>query len=160
MHEAGQSKISLVVAEIGSEWRAPSRPDPDLEVVLIAQDEGEDPSLFARRCLKAVGEELKRHVDIVSAVLAVNSIFDVRRLEARCAIARALLRALGDKPETELLLLGLPSAPEACHSHLIALAEGLAEGASAQCHVSFGWEGPRKHARAVGTEAEPTAVCA
>jgi len=145
---ASQSKVMFVAIEYGGEWRVDLRPDGGTDLIMVVQVVGEDPLVFARRFLGKVVSVVARGADVVSAVLAVAPIFDVRRLEARCAIARTALRAFRRGSSSELCLIEPSNATPDCRPQLLAIAEGLAENACSDCqirvaHVSVGSVGVR-----------------
>ena len=76
---------------------------------------------------------------VLSAVLAVAPIFDVRRLESRCAISRASLRAFPRGSNGELHLIGPSNATPDCRAHLLAIAEGLIENAATDAQIRVGY---------------------
>jgi len=115
----------FVALEHGAEWHSRLHPEAGVDVVVVVQLAGEDPLLFARRFLTKVVATVGQGADIVAAVLAIAPIFDVRRLQARCAIARAGLRSF--------------RGPE-CRLHLRAIAEGLTEGAATDSQIRVGYE--------------------
>jgi hypothetical protein len=89
--------------------------------------------VFARRFVRKVVTVVARGADVVSAVLAVAPTFDVRRLEARCAIARSALRAL--RRGSELSLVEPSNSTPDCRPHLLAIAEGLTENTGTDCRI-------------------------
>ena len=128
-----QSKVVFVAIEYGGEWRVEMRPDEDTDLIMVVQVAGEDPLVFARRFLRKVVSVVARGADVGSAVLAVAPTFDVRRLEARCAIARSALRAFSRG--SELHLIEPSNSTPDCRPHLLAIAEGLAENAGTDCRI-------------------------
>jgi len=131
-----KSKVMFVAVEYGGQWPVELRPDQDTDLIMVVQVAGEEPLIFARRFLRKVVSVVARGTDVVSAALAVAPTFDVRCLEARCAIARTALRAL--RRGSELYLIEPSNARADCRPHLIAIAEGLAENAEADCQIRVG----------------------
>jgi hypothetical protein len=141
MHaQSENSKVMLVAIEYGGEWRVNVRPSAGVDLIMVVQLAGEDPLLFARRFLAKVLSVTARGADVASAVLAVAPIFDVRHLEARCTIARTLLRVFRSDSKSELHLVEPCNASLDCRPHLLAMAEGLTEGAQTDCKIRLGHE--------------------
>ena len=130
----------FVAIEYGGEWRANLRPQAGVDLIMVVQVVGEDPLVFARRFLGKVLSVLARGADVISAVLAVAPVFDVRHLEARCAIVRTLLRVFPRGSKSELHLVEPSNAAEDCRPHLLAIAEGLTEGARSGGRIRVGYE--------------------
>lgn len=137
---ASQPQVMFVAVEYGGQWRVGLRPVAGVDLMLIVQLAGEDPLAFARRVLGKVVNAVARGSDVTSAVLAIAPIFDVRRLEARCAIARTLLRAFRRGSNSELYLVEPEHATPDCRPHLLAIAEGLTENAASDCRIRVGYE--------------------
>ncbi len=136
----GKSEVMLVALEYGGQWRENLAPQPGVDLVMVVQVAGEDPLLFARRFLDKVLAVIARGSDVTSAVLAVAPNVDARCLEARCAIARTLLRVLRRGSRRELHLIE-PSKPSAdCRAHLLAIAEGLTENSLTDCEIHVGYQ--------------------
>ena len=129
----------LVAVEFGGEWRATMRPDSGVDLVMVTQVDGEDPLLFARRFLRKVITIVAQGADVVSAVLVVAATFDLRHLEARCAIARTVLRSFRRETRRELYLVEPRNAKPDCLAHLLAIAEGLTDNASSDCRIRVGY---------------------
>jgi hypothetical protein len=126
----------FVAVEYGGEWPLEVHPDHDTDLIMVVQVAGEEPLIFARRFLRKVVSVVARGTDVVSAALAVAPTFDVCRLEARCAIARAALRAL--RRGSELYLIEPSNARADCRPHLLAIAEGLAENTNPDRQIRVG----------------------
>lgn len=135
-----QSKVMFVAVEYGGQWRVDLRPEAGVDLIMVVQVVGEDPLAFARRFLGKVVSVVGRGSELISAVLAVAPIFDVRHLEARCTIARTLLRAFGRSSKSELYLVEPSNAMPDCRAYLTAIAEGLTEGAATNCRIRVGCE--------------------
>jgi hypothetical protein len=133
-----QSRTIVVAVESGAEWRFNLRPD-GVDLVMIAQVSSEAPLAFARRFLGRLVKLIDDGADVVSAALAVSSAFDLRRLEARCVMVRAILRTLRSDANSQLLLVEPTDATPDCRRHLTAIAEGLLEGAAidSQIRISY-----------------------
>jgi hypothetical protein len=134
------SKVMFVALEYGAEWHARLRPEAGVDFVVVAQLAGEDPLLFARRFLTKVVATVEHGADIVAAVLSIAPIFDVLRLQARCAIARAVLRSFRAGSSGKLYLTEPRQAGPECRLHLRAIAEGLTEGAATDSQIRVGYE--------------------
>jgi hypothetical protein len=93
------SKVMFVAVEYGRQWPADLSPNPGTDLIVVAQIVGEDLLVFARRFLDKVLSFVARGAQVTSVVLAVAPSFDLRHLEARCLIARALLRHHGSCPK-------------------------------------------------------------
>jgi hypothetical protein len=137
---SGESKVMFVAVEYGGQWRTNLRSSAGVDLVMVVQLVGEDPLVFARRFLGKVLRVVARGADVSSAVLAVAPIFDLRHLEARCTIARTILRAFRRGSKSELYLVEPSGASPDCRPHLLAIAEGLAENAATDCHIRVGYE--------------------
>jgi hypothetical protein len=135
-----EAKVMLVAVEYGGEWRVGLRPSADADLVMVVQVDGEDPLLFARRFLRKVIALVAEGADVVSAVLAVAPNFDLRQLEARCAIARTILRAFRHGSKSELYLVEPSNAKPDCLAHLLAIAEGLTDNAATDCRIRVGYD--------------------
>lgn len=133
-----QSKVMVVAVEYGGQWCTSGRPEEGVDLVMVVQLVGEEPLEFARRFMETLVGLVERGAEIVSAALAVGSAFDVRHLEARCLIARTLLRTLRGAKDP-LHLVAPRDATADCRSHLTALVEGLLEnaGTGSQIRVSY-----------------------
>jgi hypothetical protein len=129
---SAQSHAIFVAAECGSEWLSNLRPMQGTDLVIVVQQPEELPSTFALRFTRRLAAAATRGVGLTSALLVVAPDFDVRRLEARSAIARTLLRTVGGRSRGALILVA-PSASSHCWPHLMALAEGLREGVLGRC---------------------------
>ena len=145
----GQAKVMFIALEYGGHWRVNLRPDADTDLVMVIQTVGEDPLIFARRLVGKVVSALGRGFEVVSAVLSVSPTLSAHHLEARCAIAKTLLRAFRGGSSCELYLVEPSNSTLDCRQHLIALAEGLAENAAIDCRIRVGYESFR--ASSVGT---------
>lgn len=115
-------------------------PESEVDLIMVVQVAGEDPLLFARRFLDKVLAVVARGSEVTSAVLAVAPSVDARNLEARCAIARTLLRVLSRGSRRQLHLLEPSKAPADCRAHLLAIAEGLSENSSTDCEIRLGYD--------------------
>jgi hypothetical protein len=135
-----EPKVMFVALEYGAEWHSKLHPEVGVDVVVVVQLVGEDPLLFARRFLTKVVAAVGQGADIVAAVLAIAPIFDVRRLQARCAIARAALRSFRAGSNCKLYLTDPRQAAPECRRHLRAIAEGLTEGAATDSQIRVGYE--------------------
>jgi hypothetical protein len=135
-----ESKVMFVALEHGAEWHSTLHPEAGVDVVVVVQLLGEDPLLFARRFLTKVVATVGRGADIVAGVLAIVPIFDVRRLQARCAIARALLRSFRAGANGKLYLIEPRQVGPECRLHLRAIAEGLTEDAATDSQIRVGYE--------------------
>jgi hypothetical protein len=135
-----ESKVMFVALEHGAEWHSRLHPEAGVDVVVVVQLAGEDPLLFARRFLTKVVATVGQGADIVAAALAIAPIFDVRRLQARCAIARAVLRSFRSGSNGKLYLTEPRQAGPECRLHLRAIAEGLTEGAATDSQIQVGYE--------------------
>jgi hypothetical protein len=132
------SKVMVVAVEYGGQWCSSGRPEEGVDLVMVVQRVGEEPLEFARRFMQTLVDLVERGAEIVSAALAVASAFEVRHLEARCLIARTLLRTLRGASGS-LHLVAPRDATADCRSHLTAIADGLLEGAptGSQIRVSY-----------------------
>lgn len=130
----------LVALEWGGQWRANLAPHPGVDLIMVVQVAGEDPLVFARRFLDKVLAVIARGSDVTSAVLAVAQDVDSRHLEARCAIARTLLRVLRRGSRRQLHLIEPSNASADCRAHLLAIAEGLTENSLTDCEIHVGYE--------------------
>ena len=137
---ATQVKVMLVALEYGGQWPALLRPGAGVDLVLVVQVESEDPLLFARRFLRKVSAIVSEGVEVASAVVAVAPASDPRHLEARCAVARTILRAFRHGSKCELYLVEPSNAKPDCLAHLLALAEGLTDNAASDCRIRVGYE--------------------
>jgi len=135
---AKQSKIMFVAIEYGGQWPSNLQPDEGADLVMVMQVADEDPLVFARRLLTKIVNVLARGVDVVSAVLAVAPIFDLRHLESRCSIGRTLLRAFRQGSKCQLYLIEPNEATPGCRQQLLALAEGLLEDAATDSQIRVG----------------------
>jgi hypothetical protein len=135
-----ESKVTFVALEYGAEWHPRLHPEAGLDFMVVVQGADEDPLLFARRFLTKVVATIGQGADIVAAVLAIAPIFDVRRLQARCAIARSVLRSFRTGSNAKLYLTEPRKAGAECRLHLRALADGLLEGAATDSQISVGYE--------------------
>jgi hypothetical protein len=133
-------KVMFVALEHGAEWHSKLHPEAGVDVVVVVQLVGEDPLLFARRFLSKVVAALGHGADIVAGVLAIAPVFDVRRLQARCAIARAVLRSFRAGSNGKLYLTEPRQVGPECRLHLRAIAEGLTEGAAMGSEIRVGYE--------------------
>jgi hypothetical protein len=137
---SNQSKVMVVAVEYGGQWRFNLRPEPGVDLIMVVQLVGEEPLVFARRFLRKVVYLVDRGADVVSAGLAVASVFDVRHLEARCVIARTLLRTFRTGAKSQLHLVEPSDSTSDCRSHLTAIAEGLLESAAVGSQIRVGYE--------------------
>jgi hypothetical protein len=137
---SNQSKVMLIAVEFGGEWRFSTRPAPGVDLVMVVQVVDEEPLAFARRLLQKVLTILGCGASVVSAALAVAPAFDVRHLEARCVIARTLLRAFRCGEKSQLHLVEPRDAAPDCRSQLAAIAEGLLEGSTTDSEIRVGSE--------------------
>ena len=135
-----KSEVVLVALEYGGRWRAEFAPSADVDLIMVIQVAGEDPLTFARRFIDKVSSVVARGLEVTSAVLAVAPDVDARHLEARCAVARTLLRILRRGPRPQLHLLEPDAAPPDCRAHLLAIAEGLTENSLTDCEIRVGYE--------------------
>ncbi|HEY3252558.1 MAG TPA: hypothetical protein VGJ91_01370 [Polyangiaceae bacterium] len=135
-----QSKVMFVALECGGQWPVNLRANAGTDLIVVAQGVGEDLLAFARRFLGKVLSLVARGAEVTSSVLAVAPVFDLRHLEARCAIARALLRAFRLGSHSALYLVEPEKAAIDCRPHLLALAEGLAENAATDYRVHVGYD--------------------
>lgn len=139
-----ESKVRFVALEYGAEWHSTLIPEAGVDFVVVVQVVGEDPLLFARRFLTKLVATVGQGAEVVAAVLAIAPIFDVRRLRARCAIARAALRSFRAGSNGKLYLTEPREAGLECHLHLRAMAEGLAEDAATDSRIKLGYESFRR----------------
>jgi hypothetical protein len=137
---SNQSKVMLIAVEFGGEWRFGMRPAPGVDLIVVIQVVDEEPSAFARRFLRKVFTLVDCGASVVSAALAVAPVFDVRRLEARCVIARTLLRTFRCGERSQLHLIEPRGATADCRSQLAAIAEGLLEGSTTDSQIRVGSE--------------------
>jgi hypothetical protein len=135
-----KSEVMLVALEYGGQWRADLAPHPEVDLIMVVQVAGEDPLLFARRFLDKVLTVIARGSEVTSAVLGVAPNVGARDLEARCAIARTLLRVLRRGSRRQLHLIEPSQAPADCRAHLLAIAEGLTENSPTDCEIHVGYE--------------------
>ena len=135
-----ESKVMFVALECGAEWHPRLLPEAGVDCVVVVQLVGEDPLLFARRFLTKVVVTVGHGADIVAAILAIAPIFDVGRLQARCVIARAVLRSFRADSNGKLYLIEPRQAGPECRLHLRAIAEGLTEGAATDSQIRVGHE--------------------
>jgi hypothetical protein len=140
LSQSGKSEVMLVAIEYGGQWQTSLAPRPAVDLIMVVQVAGEDPLAFARRFLAKVLTVLTRGSEVVSAALAVAPSFDSRRLEARCAIVRVLLRVFRRGSRCQLHLLEPNEAAPDCRAHLLAIAEGLTENALTDCDIRVGNE--------------------
>lgn len=129
----------MIAVEYGAEWRFVLRPEAGVDLVMVVEHAGEDPLLFARRFLGKLVTLVDGGADVVSGALAVTTVVDVRRLEARCVIARALLRAFRVGAKSLLYLVEPSGATQDCRSHLTAIAEGLLESEQTDSRIQVGY---------------------
>jgi hypothetical protein len=137
---SNQSKVMLIAVEFGGEWRFSMRPAPGVDLIMVVQVVDEEPLAFARRFLRKVLAVLDCGTTIVTAALAVARVFDVRHLEARCVIARTLLRTFRYGDKSQLHLAEPRGATPDCRSQLAAIAEGLLEGSTTDSEIRVGSE--------------------
>jgi hypothetical protein len=130
----------IVAVEYGAEWRFNPRPEIGVDLVMVVQVIGEEPLVFARRFLRKIVNLLDNGVDVVSAAFAVCSVFDLRHLEARCVVVRAILRAFRSGTKSQLHLVEPIGATLDCRRHLTALAEGFLECAATDSQIRIGCE--------------------
>src|SRR5688572_20963422 len=127
--DVGVGHITFMALEVGAQW--PSGLEPRGEnapdAVVIAQQVGEAHSEFADRVKHKLSSLLEHHRAVRTAVLATARSFDFSALESRCALAHALLRALDDAPEAELVLTSTDNPAPENRAHLFALAGALGE---------------------------------
>ncbi|MEI9939575.1 MAG: hypothetical protein WDO69_20345 [Pseudomonadota bacterium] len=135
---ASQSRVMMVAVEYGAVWRFDLRPEAGVDLVMLVQLVGEEPVLFARRFLRKLVTLVEDGADIVSAALAVTAVIDVRHLEARCVIARTLLRAFRVGAKSLLYLVEPIGATDECRSHLTAIADGLLESLRTDSRIRVG----------------------
>ncbi len=135
-----KSEVMLVALEYGGQWRSNLAPHPGVDLIMVVQVAGEDPLLFARRFLDKVLAVIARGSEVTAAVLAVAPDVDARHLEARCAIARTLLRVLRRGSRRQLHLIEPSKAPPDCRAHLLAIAEGLTENSLSDCEIRVGYD--------------------
>ncbi|HTA94197.1 MAG TPA: hypothetical protein VK745_31675 [Polyangiaceae bacterium] len=135
-----QSKVMVVAIEYGGQWCPSVRPEVGIDLVMVVQLVGEEPLVFAGRFMRKVVNLVDRGAEIVSAALAVASVFDVRHLEARCLIARTVLRTFRSGAKGLLHLVEPRDATPDSRSHLTAIAEGLLEGAAVGSQIRVGHE--------------------
>ena len=140
LSQHGKSEVMLVAIEYGGQWRANLVPRQGVDLIMVIQVAGEDPLVFARRFLGKVLGVIARGSEVISAVLAVAPTFDVRHLEARCAIARTLLRVFRRGSKCQLHLVEPSKASPDCRAHLLAIAEGLTENEPTDCDIRVGYE--------------------
>lgn len=155
------SRTMVVAVEHGAEWRCNLRPQAGVDLLLVIQVIDEEPLVFARRFLDRLVRLLDNGGDVASAALAVSPTFDLRHLEARCVMARAILRTFRSGAQSQLLLLEPNGATPDCQSHLTALVEGLREGAATDSQIRIGRDlldlssgtgtGTRRHRRSSTT---------
>jgi hypothetical protein len=134
----GKSEVMLVAIEYGGQWQDNLGPRPGVDLIMVVQVVGEDPLVFARRFLGKLLGVIARGSEVISASMAVAPTFNVRHLEARCAIARTLLRVFRRGANRQLHLVEPSNASPACRAHLLAIAEGLLENAPTDCRISVG----------------------
>jgi hypothetical protein len=135
-----ESKVMFLALEYGAEWHSKLRPEAGVDFVAVVQLADEDPLRFARRFLAKVVTTVGQGADIVAAVLAIAPTFDVPRLQARCAIARSILRSFRAGSNGKLYLTEPRQAGPECRLHLRAIAEGLTEGAATESQIRVGYE--------------------
>ena len=140
LSQHGKSEVMLVALEYGGQWRGNMAPHPGVDLIMVVQVAGEDPLVFARRFLDKVQAVIARDSEVTSAVLAVARNVDARHLEARCAIARTLIRVLRRGSRRQLHLIEPSKAPADCRAHLLAIAEGLTENSLTDCEIHVGYE--------------------
>ena len=133
-----KSEVMLVALEYGGQWRPDLAPRSEADLIMVIQVAGEDPLQFARRFLDKVLTLIARGSEVTSAVMAVAPTIDARRLEARCAIARTLLRVFRPGSQGQLCLIEPSKAPADCRAHLLAIAEGLSESSLTDCEIRVG----------------------
>ena len=140
LSQHGKPEVMLVAIEYGGQWQTDLVPRPGVDLVMVVQVAEEDPLLFARRLLDKVLDLVARGSEVTSAVLAVAPSFGARHLEARCTIARTLLRVFRPGSKCQLRLLEPRKASLDCRAHLLAIAEGLTENVLTDCHIRVGYE--------------------
>jgi hypothetical protein len=126
---SNQSKVMVVAVEYGGQWCSNVRPEEGIDLVMVVQLVGEEPLEFARRTMQKLVNLLEGGAELVSAAFVVASAVDTRHLEARCLIARTLMRTLRSA-NSPLHLVAPRDATADCRSHLTAIAEGLLENAA------------------------------
>jgi hypothetical protein len=135
-----RTEVVLVALEYGGQWRSSLANYEGVDLIMIVQVADEDPLAFARRLLEKMLAVVARGSEVIAAVLAVAPTIDTRRLAARSAIARTLLRVLRRGSRRRLQLVEPDNASADCRAHLVAIAEGLAEDSQSDCEISVGPE--------------------
>jgi len=135
-----QSKVMLVAVEYGGQWPAGLRPRGDVDLVMVVQVEGEAPLLFAKRFLRKVSAIVAQGGDVVLGVMAVAATLGLRDLEARCAVARTILRTFRIGRKSALYLVEPNQANSDCKAHLVAIANGLTDNAATDCIIQVGFD--------------------
>jgi hypothetical protein len=132
-----RSRTMVVAVEYGAEPPCNLQPQAGVDLVAVFQAVGEEPMVFARRFLGKITLLLGNGIDVVSAALAVSSIFDLCHLEAPCVIVRTILRAFRSGCKGQLLLVEPIDATPECRRHLAAIVEGLLEGAATDSQIGI-----------------------
>lgn len=135
-----QSKVMLVAVEYGGQWPVGLRPRANIDLVMLVQVEGEEPLLFARRFLRKVSAIASQGAEVVLGVMAVAATLGLRDLEARCAVARTILRTFRHGARSALYLVEPNQANADCKAHLVAIAEGLTDNAATDCIIQVGYD--------------------
>jgi hypothetical protein len=129
MLENSDDLMSIVVLEAGAAW--PSwlteyqRLAPN--AVVIAQATAESVEIFEARVVHRIEEAIHHHARVrVGAIVSADSP-DQDRLPLRQRVARALLKAMRDVQEAELVLAGDSEELEGSRHEMFALAGTLCE---------------------------------
>jgi hypothetical protein len=130
----------LVIVELGAAWPGSLvEGSTHAKRRVLCELEGEGPSAFAARAIRAASTLMPRGVRLDHSVLAVNERADEAQMCARRELARALLYPR-DRRRARLSIVATPTAGERLRGALLSLAQGVGavKGARDRLGISFG----------------------
>jgi hypothetical protein len=141
---------SIIVVEAGAEppenWLCP-RPD----LVVVKEQESETPIAFGSRVVDRIGAAL-RFGEVAEARYYPSPSNDARRPHVRCVIARALLRAMGTGPRSDLTFVAPGTSLDQPHLfQLVDMLRSELNSSSFAVRLSFrNWSQPPSRAGRTG----------
>lgn len=136
MQPANRQVARAVVMEAGADWPAfiHEGGGPN-HWAIIPQQPQETPAELALRATARLAALKQRGASIDSLVIAVGPAHDDEIFASRCAVARALLRALDQRKDAELIFSASAGLADPARHELLALAGTLASQAQG-CKLS------------------------
>ncbi len=125
MSERGRQRVCVVVMEAGGEWPSFVEREGSANWAVIPQQPSETPAELALRSSRRLSALAEHGAPIDMVIIAAGAQCNDQVFAARCAVARSLIQAMGDR-DGQLVFSAPSKLPEPSRHELIALAGTLA----------------------------------